>query len=86
MPFGRHLEQIADLVHDGHRPFLYLWGGEPMLYDGVLDLIESATAMGLPVSIATNGARIASSARRLARVPLFLLQVSIDGPDGAIAQ
>ncbi len=66
-PFGRHLEQIADLVHDGHRPFLYLWGGEPMLYDGVLDLIESATAMGLPVSIATNGARIASSARRLAR-------------------
>ena len=80
VPLGRYLEQIADLVHYGHGPFLYLWGGEPMLYEGVLDLIESATAMGLPVSIATNGTRIASCAARLARAPLFLLQVSIDGP------
>ncbi len=79
-PLGLYLEQIADLVHHGHAPFLYLWGGEPMLYDGVLELIESATAMGLPVSIATNGTRVASSAARLASAPLFLLQVSIDGP------
>jgi radical SAM protein with 4Fe4S-binding SPASM domain len=51
-----------------------------MLYDGVLDLIDSATASGLPVSIATNGTRVASAASRLVEAPLFLLQVSIDGP------
>ena len=86
VPLGRYLEQIADLVHYGHSPFLYLWGGEPMLYDGVLGLIESATAMGLPVSIATNGTRIASSAMRLARAPLFPSSGIYRRPYGGIAQ
>ena len=80
VPVDRYLEIIANLVRHGHRPFVYLWGGEPMLYNGVLELIDSAATLGLPVSIATNGTRIASAAQRLVKVPLFLLQVSIDGP------
>ena len=80
VPIGRYLEIIADLVDHGHRPFVYLWGGEPMLYDGVLDLIDASTRLGLPVSIATNGTKVASVAQRLVQAPLFLLQVSIDGP------
>jgi len=78
-PVERHIEIIDDLVRNGHRPFVYLWGGEPMLYHGILELVESASKMGLPVSIATNGTRIASAAPRLVDAPLFLLQVSIDG-------
>lgn len=50
-----------------------------MLYEGSLRLMEEATALGLPVSIATNGTRIGSSAERLVKMPLFLLQISIDG-------
>ncbi len=53
----------------GHRPLIYFWGGEPMLYDGLLDLIEGATALGLPVSIATNGFRVAAAARRFGSEP-----------------
>ncbi len=76
---ARYLELFSDLVEAGHHPMVYLWGGEPMLYDGVLDVMAGASALKLPVSIATNGTRLASSASSLVGMPLFLLQVSIDG-------
>jgi radical SAM protein with 4Fe4S-binding SPASM domain len=75
----RYLEVLADLVAHGHRPMIYLWGGEPMLYEGTLPLIEGAAALGLPTSIATNSTRVAAMAERLVEAPLFLLQMSIDG-------
>jgi radical SAM protein with 4Fe4S-binding SPASM domain len=81
---GRYLEVLEDLVRHGHHPLVYLWGGEPMLYEGSLELIEKATALGLPTSIATNGTRIAAAAPRLVQAPMFLLQISIDGPDAAL--
>jgi radical SAM protein with 4Fe4S-binding SPASM domain len=55
-----------------------------MLYEGSLELIEEATALGMPTAIATNGTRIAAAADRLVRAPMFLLQLSIDGPDAAL--
>ncbi|MCE5335134.1 MAG: SPASM domain-containing protein [Desulfobacteraceae bacterium] len=75
----RYVEILIDLFEHGHRPCVYLWGGEPMLYRGTLDLIDAAASMRLPVSIATNGSFVAPAASRLVRAPLFLLQVSIDG-------
>ena len=41
-------------------------------------------ALGLPCSMATNGTRIAAVAERLVKAPMFLLQISIDGPDAAL--
>jgi radical SAM protein with 4Fe4S-binding SPASM domain len=79
----RYLELLGDLVSHGHHPTFYLWGGEPMLYEGSLDLIEAATKLKLPTAIATNGTRIAAAAERLVKAPMFLLQLSIDGPDAA---
>lgn len=76
---SRYLEVLKDLVQHGHHPVVYFWGGEPMLYEGILDLIAGASEMGLPPSIATNGTRLTDSAQRLVEAPLFLLQVSIDG-------
>jgi radical SAM protein with 4Fe4S-binding SPASM domain len=80
----RYLEILRDLVDHGHHPSIYLWGGEPMLYEGSLELIEGATDLKLPTAIATNGTRIAAAAERLVRAPMFLLQISIDGPDAAL--
>jgi len=77
--FARYREVLADLVSHGHHPLVYLWGGEPMLYEGSLALMAAATALGLPASVATNGTKIASVARELVRLPLFLLQISVDG-------
>jgi radical SAM protein with 4Fe4S-binding SPASM domain len=81
---ARYVEVLEDLVRHGHRPMVYLWGGEPMLYEGTLELIEAAAALKLPANIATNGTNIAAAAARLVRAPMFLLQVSIDGPDAAL--
>ncbi len=75
----RYREIFRDLVANGHRPVLYFWGGEPMLYPGLADLIADAAALNLPSAIATNGTRLLESADRFVSAPLFLLQVSIDG-------
>ena len=80
----RYLEVLRDLTRHGHHPFVYLWGGEPMLYEGSLELIEAASALKLPTAIATNGTRVAAAAQRLVQAPMFLLQLSIDGPDAAL--
>ena len=79
VPAARYLELLKDLREHGHRPLLYFWGGEPMLYNGILDVIAGASELNLPTSIATNGTRVAESAQRLVDASLFLLQVSIDG-------
>ena len=83
VPPARYKELVSDLKANGHRPNLYLWGGEPMLYPGSLDIIEHATALGLPCSMASNGHGVAAAAERMAAAPLFLMQLSIDGHDQA---
>lgn len=75
----RYIELLEDLVQHGHHPMVYLWGGEPTLYDGWLDVIQAATDLKLPCSIATNGTHIAKYAKNLVEAPMFLLQVSVDG-------
>ncbi len=76
---NRYLEVLSDLVFRKHRPLIYFWGGEPMLYKGILDLIEESASFRLPTSIATNGTGLAAATERLVNAPLFLCQVSIDG-------
>ena len=81
LPAARYRELFIDLVRHGHRPNVYLWGGEPTLYSGMMDVVSSATGLGLPVSIATNGHNLSRMADELSCAPLFLAQISIDGPD-----
>lgn len=79
----RYMELLDDLAGHGQRPTLYLWGGEPMLYKGTPDILEHATRLGMPSMIATNGTGLKGAAAHFASLPMFLLQVSIDGPDAA---
>ncbi len=84
VPVERYLHLIGDLADNGHRPVLYLWGGEPMLYPGAIDLIGAAARRGMPTTIATNGSRVAANAAALVDAPLYLAQLSIDGPNAKI--
>lgn len=80
----RYLEIFDDLVHHGHRPNVYIWGGEPTMYVSLLDILYGATERKMPVSIVSNGHRIASMAEELIKSRLYLLQLSIDGHNGAV--
>ncbi|GAB6037058.1 radical SAM protein [Fundidesulfovibrio butyratiphilus] len=76
----RYHELLDDLAKNGHFPSVYLWGGEPTMYKGWLEIIEHATKLGMPTSIATNATHVAKAAERLVEAPMFLCQISIDGP------
>lgn len=79
----RYIELLRDLKDQGHTPSVYLWGGEPMLYKGSVEIIEEAARLGMPPSIATNGTGLAEHAERLVDAPMFVIQISVDGPDEA---
>lgn len=75
----RYLELFDDLVNHGHRPNLYIWGGEPTMYSSLMDVLHGASKRGLPTSIVSNGHGIAKLAQELIASRLYLLQLSIDG-------
>ena len=79
----RYLELLDDVSRQGHHPTVYLWGGEPTLYSGWMDIIRRATELRMPTAIATNATGIAEAAVELVKAPMFLLQMSIDGHDAA---
>jgi hypothetical protein len=57
-----------------------LCGGEPFICDHFFDVAERLGAAGVKLKVETNGQRFdASSARRLAALPMRSLQVSLDG-------
>lgn len=84
LPAQRYLELLRQLAARGHRPSVYLWGGEPMLHAGSVEILEEAARLGMPPSIATNGAAVSGLARRLVAAPLALAQVSVDGPTAQV--
>ena len=77
----RYIELLRDLHEHGHTPSVYLWGGEPMLYRGSVEIIEEAARLGMAPSIATNGTGLVKHAERLVNAPMFVIQISVDGPD-----
>jgi len=79
----RYLELLDDVSRQGHHPTVYLWGGEPTLYSGWMDIIRRATELRMPTAIATNATGIAEAAVELVKAPMFLLQMSIDGHNAA---
>lgn len=80
----RYIELLTDLKRHGHTPTVYIWGGEPMLYPGTLDIIRHASSLGMPPAIATNGTKLSAAAETFATAPLYLMQVSIDGHNSAL--
>jgi len=75
----RYIEILRDMKQHGHQPVLYFWGGEPMLYKGLMELIEEGARLGMPPTIATNGTHVARDAERMVAAPMALVQISVDG-------
>lgn len=84
LPPATYQRLFADLRAGGHRPFVYIWGGEPLLYSGLPEVLRTASACELPVTIATNGTLLEPLAGLMTGDPMHILQVSIDAPDAQL--
>jgi radical SAM protein with 4Fe4S-binding SPASM domain len=80
----RVYKTFADqIVQAGWTPIWYVWGGEPMLYGGILDLLRHIHEHRMPISIVTNGTRVADHAAEIVET-CRIFYLSVDGPTAAI--
>lgn len=63
------------------KPNFYLWGGEPLIYKGIFDVIEYAKTKKLTVQMNTNALLLEKFALEIVDSGLDDLIISIDGPE-----
>jgi MoaA/NifB/PqqE/SkfB family radical SAM enzyme len=73
------LRIAAEIAANG-VPYVMLCGGEPLVSPHFFEVAETLGRAGVRLKIETNGQRLdAATARRLARLPVRSVQVSLDG-------
>jgi radical SAM protein with 4Fe4S-binding SPASM domain len=74
---------VAKIVHElaPYRPHVDLFGGEPLSYPRIDDVVRLIKAHGSTVDLTTNGTRLADHAEALADAPVDRIWVSLDGPE-----
>jgi radical SAM protein with 4Fe4S-binding SPASM domain len=79
-----HYKRLVDqVVEGGHKPIWYIWGGEPMMYPGLLELLHYIHDRGMPISLVTNGTGVAEHAQDILET-CQILHLSLDGPNAEI--
>jgi len=63
----------------GHGPFVHVWGGEPLLYKEIDELVAAARRLDLVVMMTTNAVRGMDHLETLMK--LDVLRISVDGPE-----
>lgn len=74
----RHFEMVDQIVDAGWKPMWYFWGGEPMLYPGIMDLLKYIHERGMPITLVSNSTRMAARAEELAEY-CKVIYLSLDG-------
>lgn len=73
-------KRVADeFVAAGWKPVWYIWGGEPMLYPGIIDLLYYLAERDMPIMMVSNGTRIAQHAKEIVDT-CKNVWLSLDGP------
>jgi MoaA/NifB/PqqE/SkfB family radical SAM enzyme len=77
-----NLDILKKLVNDCKpaKPYYALFGGEPMMYPKLGELVRTIRAAGSRVDSPTNGMYLAKRAEELCENPLNRIWVSLDGP------
>ncbi|TBV79463.1 MAG: radical SAM protein [Desulfobulbaceae bacterium] len=77
--------RVLDDITSYAKPVVVLSGGEPLLRDDVFEIAAYGTAKGLRMCLATNGALVnAEVCRRLKKVGIRMVSLSLDGADAAV--
>ncbi len=77
--------RVAEDIVASEVPYVMLCGGEPLVSPHFFALAEALGEAGVMLKIETNGQQFdAAVARRLARLPVRSIQVSLDGDTQAV--
>ena len=72
--------RVADEIVRAGVPYVMLCGGEPLVVPHFFEIAERLGRAGIDLKIESNGQRLdAAVARRLARLPIRSVQISLDG-------
>lgn len=83
VPVDVYRNLVDQCVDEGLHPVWYIWGGEPMMYPGIIDLLYYMKENGMPVTLVSNGTGVAKNARELVET-CKVIWLSLDGPDSEI--
>lgn len=83
VPLDVYQRLVDEIVAAGWRPVWYIWGGEPMLYPGLIELLHYIAERGMPISLVSNGTNIARCADDILQT-CKIVYLSVDGPNAEI--
>ncbi len=83
VPVETYKRLVDQIVDAGWSPLWYIWGGEPMLYPGLIELLYYIKERGMPISLVTNATNVARRADDILDT-CKILYVSVDGPNADI--
>jgi len=73
----QYVAMIDEVAH--LRPLYYVWGGEPFLYKGLMDVVGHMKRRGSAVTLVTSGHKLAQNAERIVRDKWDCVMISLDG-------
>jgi len=79
VPVGKYIELSDSLA--GQKPFYYIWGGEPFLYPGILELTARIKHNQSLLALVTNATFLEKSAQTVVEQGWDALMFSLDGPE-----
>jgi radical SAM protein with 4Fe4S-binding SPASM domain len=83
VPLETYKKLVDEIVAAGWKPVWYIWGGEPMLYPGLIELMHYIKDRGMPISLVSNGTNIAKCADDILQT-CKIIYLSVDGPNAEI--
>lgn len=83
VPVETYKRFVDDIRQAGWSPLWYIWGGEPMMYPGLLDLLHYIADRKMPITMVSNGTNVAERVDDI-MATCKILWLSIDGPTAVI--
>jgi MoaA/NifB/PqqE/SkfB family radical SAM enzyme len=81
---SRFAEGLALLKAQANVRFVTFMGGEPLLHPKIVDMVRTATQMGVQPTMVTNGWLLPPKVDALADAGITTLFISIDSPEAAV--
>jgi len=77
VPFECYKRMVDDCMR--MRPLYYIWGGEPMMYPHIMEVLRYMKARRQTVSLITNGTLLERHAAEIVGMGLDCIMISLDG-------